>query len=870
MKYSTYSQRLYTSFFEAIYVGVVLNQYRNRTLCKSVYRRILSREVCRKKKCKKFTLQFERISPPISRKEKLWRVMALFLTKYYDAKLFIYDYLNRENLHFQSKEGKHEIKLFYNELNNYYQVIFSAKSLKHINKRKSYCKQCGHQNNLHPTHRAQERFSLYCSKCDGHFNKEFCFFKHGQSIGESKPSVCEVYFHCPCGLRIKRGLEHVCNLDKHCYQCGKVYNILQDPQPHFCYIKKPRKVPFPKKNLRVCFFDIETRLDNEKQHVPNLLCGEVYILNSSVPGDYDRETTLTFFGDNCIASFFKVIFSKEFENATFISHNGSKFDNFFIFNYAIYEMKLLPKCIFNGNQILTFSLPGKRKFLDSFLFISSPLRRLPSMFGFSECKGYFPYLMNKPENYDYVGPVPEKEMYGFENMSKKDKALFLEWYNTETTFNFKKELIKYCQIDCIVLAKAFLKFRDLVLETTNKIDLILENVLTISSLTMKIYRINHLPILSLLNIRRDRPNFNVSRISTGYIDFVNNQRRKEGLPIYLHDRNHISGEQRVGTFFLDGFIPETKQILEVDGCYFHNPYCTICKISPSANSQSRVYRSQRKEEYLRKWGFDVSRVSECQIPISLRKKIWSSPEREKLVPGQAIYGGRSEIFNKFLFHTDSYNLCYSDVQSLYPYVLRTRAFPVGPLEIIRPEVDHYYTFDINALFGLVFCRILPPQNLFVPLLPFRVRKKTVFALCRVCAEENKTHLTNVNLNQGDDIPQGLKFCYHSEEERSFVGVYTSEELKVAVNKCRYRILNVYEIWHFKKQSTDLFSTFVDTFFKYKIESSGYPNHVKTETEKKDYIERVKKIDGIELSPEKNYKKCRFAKFSQDYIVFSLG
>ena len=42
-------------------------------------------------------------------------------------------------------------------------------------------------------------------------------------------------------------------------------------------------------------------------------------------------------------------------------------------------------------------------------------------------KGYFPHCFNVRENQNYVGVLPAKEMYGFAEMSMKEKAQFDEW-----------------------------------------------------------------------------------------------------------------------------------------------------------------------------------------------------------------------------------------------------------------------------------------------------------------------------------------------------------------------------------------------------------------------------------------------------------
>ena len=84
-------------------------------------------------------------------------------------------------------------------------------------------------------------------------------------------------------------------------------------------------------------------------------------------------------------------------------------------------------------------------------------------------------------------------------------------------------------------------------------------------------------------------------------------------------------------------------------------------------------------------------------------------------------------------------------------------------------------------FGLIKCRVLPPQDLLDPVLPARFKidggEKLVFTLCRQCALEQN---------------QEVGSCQHSAQERSLVGTWVSEELQKAID-CGYRILEMIEV-----------------------------------------------------------------------------
>ena len=107
------------------------------------------------------------------------------------------------------------------------------------------------------------------------------------------------------------------------------------------------------------------------------------------------------------------------------------------------------------------------RFIDSISFIPMALRNFPKTFGLEELsKGYFPHHFNTDENQDYVGKYPGKDQYGYNEMVKKDKETFDQWYCTvkDKVFNFKEEMYKYCKSDVDILRKGCLIYRQNILE----------------------------------------------------------------------------------------------------------------------------------------------------------------------------------------------------------------------------------------------------------------------------------------------------------------------------------------------------------------------------------------------------------------------
>lgn len=56
--------------------------------------------------------------------------------------------------------------------------------------------------------------------------------------------------------------------------------------------------------------------------------------------------------------------------------------------------------------------------------------------------------------------------------------------------------------------------------------------------------------------------------------------------------------------------------------------------------------------------------------------------------------------------------------------------------------------------------------------------------------------------------------------------------------CRkgYIIPYIYEEWHFKEKSKELFQTYIKTFLKMKQEASGWPAECNSEEKKRNYLQ----------------------------------
>ena len=127
-----------------------------------------------------------------------------------------------------------------------------------------------------------------------------------------------------------------------------------------------------------------------------------------------------------------------------------------------------------------------------------------------------------------------------------------------------------------------------------------------------------------------------------------------------------------------------------------------------------------------------------------------------------------------------------------------------------------------------------------PVLPYTSNEKLKFPLCCTCADRE---------NQDP--------CICTDENRTIVGTWCTPELLKAVEK-GYRILKIYEVYHFE-ESTEydkstknggLFASYVNTFLKIKQEASGWPKECETEEQKREYNRRYEEKEGIRLDYDK--------------------
>uniref|UniRef100_A0A1I8J3Y8 DNA-directed DNA polymerase n=1 Tax=Macrostomum lignano TaxID=282301 RepID=A0A1I8J3Y8_9PLAT len=203
---------------------------------------------------------------------------------------------------------------------------------------------------------------------------------------------------------------------------------------------------------------------------------------------------------------------------------------------------------------------------------------------------------------------------------------------------------------------------------------------------------------------------------------------------------------------------------------------------------------------------------------------------------EALFSGRTEAFVPHAEATETVELRYRDVVSLYPTVNKFDKYPVGH-PVHHPEPHLLDEQQLAWYFGIAEVSILPPTNLHIPLLPAKISKKLVFGLCRVCMET-----------------QCSSECTHTDAERMLRGTWSTPELHKAL-QLGYKLQSVHALAYWAETRSGLFADYVNTFLKLKAESSGSPGM--TEDAKAAYMASFFEREGVRLEKVEENPGLRF-------------
>ncbi|XP_023247549.1 uncharacterized protein LOC111643640 [Copidosoma floridanum] len=269
---------------------------------------------------------------------------------------------------------------------------------------------------------------------------------------------------------------------------------------------------------------------------------------------------------------------------------------------------------------------------------------------------------------------------------------------------------------------------------------------------------------------------------------------------------------------LDGLHDHRGIVLQFQGCFWNGcPRCyrinrdTILTTGDTMDDRYEKTCTINKKikmsnyELIEKWECDFTREirenEELSNLIRENEDYWS---RKPLNPRDAFFGDRTGNTVIMYACQDGEKIKYVDICSLYLYICKRGIFPVGHPMLCSNEArckkkvgDNNDILQVNSL---IMCDVLPPRNVYHPVLPVKMH-------------EYRIH---------DD-----------ERDRILRGTWVSEEVKVT----QYN------------QETDkggLFAHYINEFLKQKTLASGYPPTCISNEKKEFYIDEIRRTEGINL------------------------
>ncbi len=640
--------------------------------------------------------------------------------------------------------------------------------------------------------------------------------------------------------------------------------------------------------------------------------------------------------DRALGKFLDFLLDERFYGYTLIAHNAGRFDAVLLLK-GLHERKVVVKPLFDGNSSFLLEVPFlKLRIIDSYRYIKTSLanfeKRFPDLTtqghqlrtGDSEedqdeterKKGDFPHFFNLPENYEYVGDLPDRRYFFASPDTEKAKEAYekiRKERSAATPWNFKEEMHSYLMQDvrvlrggCLSFALEFYEFQQGLRKTMPKERRDEEEerakkrkkkapwfhpfsrpFFTVSTFVHALWRWFEMPRDSLYLLSNQRSGRKTSLMELEWLGWLNWKRESDQTAIQTAE-NHPNGQAKCGPYYPDGVLRDKggaiTKVFELLGCAVHyhrqeDPNCPLTQkfLPGSANPFGRRCENaheawMKKKLFYSKAGLRVEFIWECEFAKlkeesqSLRRYLSEvrylhgrPPQRLKIRAG--LRGGRTEVF-RMLFDAqkeEREDLWYIDKNSLYPTMAVFKEFPVGPSEILIGErLDKLevgakgFFLEGERLTGLVQATVLPPGSLFLPALPVNIDGKLKFGLCRTCLQQ-----------------QQQDFCRHRDSERSLTDVWTTCELEFAV-ECGYIVEKVWEIF-FYRNTSKLFQKFYTLLARQKLHAEGFPNQISTDAEKQRYVDDLNdSMPGLELTVEKVQKNPAQREFAKLCSNSQLG
>jgi hypothetical protein len=233
---------------------------------------------------------------------------------------------------------------------------------------------------------------------------------------------------------------------------------------------------------------------------------------------------------------------------------------------------------------------------------------------------FFPYLFCKESNKEKkLETLPALDDYLPDKMSTEKHIIFQHWYNknVNTYFCLKSALAEYCENDTLILLKAIIAMRKILLHITDGYDALPQSR-TIAGLALTVYKKCFLKTKTI-GLIPEGGYEKLDRCSDKALKLMNWIAHVRKVCVQ-HAGN--GREYAVGPYKVDGYIESEKKVLEYLGCYYHShPFCTTStEQAPNGKSNSSNYEDTcRRLNKIRDMGYTVEEFWECNVDHELAK-----------------------------------------------------------------------------------------------------------------------------------------------------------------------------------------------------------------------------------------------------------
>jgi hypothetical protein len=592
--------------------------------------------------------------------------------------------------------------------------------------------------------------------------------------------------------------------------------------------------------------------------------------------------------DDPMQAFCRWLFSNDHRGAKVFAHNLKGYDGQFILSYC-QANNIKFSTIGGATKVMQIYIPDLAlTFVDSLNYFNCALAALPKQFDLETEKGYFPYYAYHTDRLNVVVKLKNIPIddFGLDDMSPGKAAKVRAWIaeNGEMDYDIAEECLKYCKDDVKILTCALQKFSNSVFHESDRRIYAFDS-LTVASMALNEYRTCfHQEGKIALDLNAVSKHTSVKEFI--WLNSLKNPNIRHSVNIDIGSKRiEVDGYDSTTktAYEFQGCVYHGCPKCTRAERRVPNKGKTYGDLYAETQLRNRLIRDK---------GYNLVEMWECDYDADLELRKFDREyreeheddiaEREGVDLRDGFKGGRTDLC-KMLYHADVGNgeeLKYLDYTSLYPTIMfgeseswqsgpsdrgreqssqsgpsdrgREQSSQSGPSDRGRDTVEDgvekwaweinrypipvgYPTrlqgnlgTDISKYFGMAKVKLVPPRDLYHPVL----------------GEKRVPPTRDAEAAKAPKAAPKLLFAL----DKPIIGTFTTPGIEAAVH-FGYKLEKIYSVLHFDEASCDLFKEYVRYHLKRKQEASNWSVGM-TKEEIVEYCRVYEEKYGLKLDPEK--------------------